>query len=220
MPQQPFLLYKIFDVWGIDFTGPFPSLMAIATKTNDAKVVVDFLKSNIFCQFGVLKALINDQGSHLCNRAMSSLLHKYGIMHRVAMAYHPRQTAKLKCSTRKSRKHSGRTRADSLRTLYGHIELHIGHRWECPLRDCLRKGSSYCKNWTNTTWKLMRTLGSINRKSSNGQRILLFNSNLKLIAGMVSSKWDGPFVITHVFPYGVMELMDENTNNTFMVNGH
>ncbi|RDX70669.1 gag-pol, partial [Mucuna pruriens] len=50
----------------------------IATKTNDAKVVVDFLKSNIFYRFGVLKALISDQGSHFCNRAMSSLLHKYG----------------------------------------------------------------------------------------------------------------------------------------------
>ncbi|RDX88509.1 hypothetical protein CR513_29888, partial [Mucuna pruriens] len=34
------------------------------------------------------------------------------------------------------------------------------------------------------------------------------------------SKWDGPFVITHVFPCGVVELKDENTNNTFQVNGH
>ncbi|RDX70969.1 hypothetical protein CR513_49732, partial [Mucuna pruriens] len=31
------------------------------------------------CRFGVLKALISDQGSHFCNRAMSSLLHKYGV---------------------------------------------------------------------------------------------------------------------------------------------
>ncbi|RDY13926.1 hypothetical protein CR513_01089, partial [Mucuna pruriens] len=73
---------------------------AIATKTNDAMVVVDFLKSNIFCQFGVLKALISDQGSHFCNRAMSSLLNK--------------------------------TRADSLRTLFGHIELHTELCWGCP----------------------------------------------------------------------------------------
>ncbi|RDX95506.1 hypothetical protein CR513_21962, partial [Mucuna pruriens] len=34
---------------------------AIATKSNDAKVVVDFLKSNIFYQFGMLKVLISDQ---------------------------------------------------------------------------------------------------------------------------------------------------------------
>ncbi|RDY08556.1 hypothetical protein CR513_07203, partial [Mucuna pruriens] len=61
MPQQPILFYEIFDV--------------VATKTSDAKVVVDFLKSNIFCRFGMLKALISDQGSHFCNKAMSSLLH-------------------------------------------------------------------------------------------------------------------------------------------------
>ncbi|RDX80262.1 gag-pol, partial [Mucuna pruriens] len=93
MPQQPILFCEVFYVWGIDFMGPFPVsngysyillvvdyvsrwVEAIATKTNDSKVVVDFLKSNIFCRFGVPKALISDQGSHFYNRAMSSLLHK------------------------------------------------------------------------------------------------------------------------------------------------
>ncbi|RDY07271.1 pol, partial [Mucuna pruriens] len=106
MPEQPILFYEIFDVWGIDFMGPFLVsngysyillaidyvsrwVEAIATKTNDAKVVVDFLKSNIFCRFGVPKELISDQGSHFCNRAMSSLLHQYGVVHRIATAYHP-----------------------------------------------------------------------------------------------------------------------------------
>ncbi|RDY05560.1 gag-pol, partial [Mucuna pruriens] len=55
----------------------------IATKT------MDFLKSNIFCRFCVPKALISDQGSHFCNRTMSFLLHKYGVVHRIAIAYHP-----------------------------------------------------------------------------------------------------------------------------------
>ncbi|RDY06222.1 hypothetical protein CR513_09826, partial [Mucuna pruriens] len=34
------------------------------------------------------------------------------------------------------------------------------------------------------------------------------------------SRWNEPFVITNVFPYGAIELKDENTNNTFQVNGH
>ncbi|RDX97374.1 hypothetical protein CR513_19871, partial [Mucuna pruriens] len=67
MPQQPILFCEVFD--------------AIAIKNNDAKVVVDFLKSNIFCWFGVSKVLISDQGSHFCNRAMSALLYKYGVAH-------------------------------------------------------------------------------------------------------------------------------------------
>ncbi|RDY03090.1 putative mitochondrial protein, partial [Mucuna pruriens] len=77
MPQQPILFYEAFDVWDIDFMGPFQVsngysyillvvyyvsrwIEAIATKTNDAKVVVNFLKSNIFYRFGVPKALISD----------------------------------------------------------------------------------------------------------------------------------------------------------------
>ena len=61
------LFYEVFDVWGIDFMGPFPVsfgfvyiLLAVdyvskwvaakPTRTNDAKVVVDFVRSNFFLQ--------------------------------------------------------------------------------------------------------------------------------------------------------------------------
>ncbi|RDX75405.1 hypothetical protein CR513_44714, partial [Mucuna pruriens] len=49
------------------------------------------------------------------------------------------------------------------------------------------------------------------------QKVLLFNSRLKLIVGKLHSRWDGPFFITNVFPYGVVELKDENTNSTFQI---
>ncbi|RDX81555.1 Pro-Pol polyprotein, partial [Mucuna pruriens] len=55
---------------------------AKATKTNDAKTVLKFVK------FSVSKVLINDQGSHFCNSAMATLLEKYGVVHKVATAYH------------------------------------------------------------------------------------------------------------------------------------
>ncbi|RDX77900.1 gag-pol, partial [Mucuna pruriens] len=121
MPQQPILFCEVFDVWGIDFMGPFPVsnghsyiLLAvdyvsrwvetIATKSNDAKVVVDFLKSNIFYRLGVPKALISDQGSHFCNRAMSSLLHKYGVVHRIATTYHPQTNSQAEVFNREIKK--------------------------------------------------------------------------------------------------------------------
>ncbi|RDX85654.1 Gag-Pol polyprotein, partial [Mucuna pruriens] len=87
------------DVWGIDFMGLFS-----ATKTDDAKVVVDFLKSNIFYQFGVSKVLISDQGSHFCNKAMSNLLHKYGVVHRVATTYHPQTNSEAKVFNKEIKK--------------------------------------------------------------------------------------------------------------------
>ncbi|RDY13649.1 hypothetical protein CR513_01409, partial [Mucuna pruriens] len=52
------------------------------------------------------------------------------------------------------------------------------------------------------------------------QKVLLFHSRLKLIAGKLRSRWDRPFVITNVFPYGVVELRDEANNRIFKVNRH
>nr|GEY78129.1 reverse transcriptase domain-containing protein [Tanacetum cinerariifolium] len=78
MPWNSIQVCEIFDVWGIDFIGPFPRskgnkyiLVAVdylskwveakALATNDARVVVKFLKS-LFSQFGTPKAIISDRG--------------------------------------------------------------------------------------------------------------------------------------------------------------
>ncbi|RDY05005.1 hypothetical protein CR513_11208, partial [Mucuna pruriens] len=77
----------------------------------------------------------------------------------------------------------------------------------------------------NAAWKLMRMPGYTSRRILRkdfqiGQKVLLFNARLKLIAGKLRSRWDGPFVITNIFPHGVVQLKDEHTNRTFQVNGH
>ncbi|RDX74710.1 gag-pol, partial [Mucuna pruriens] len=77
---------------------------AIATRTNDAKVVMDFLKSNIFYRFGVPKVLISDQGSHFCNRAVASLLQKHGVAHRILTAYHPKTNGQAEVFNREIKK--------------------------------------------------------------------------------------------------------------------
>nr|GEW98567.1 reverse transcriptase domain-containing protein [Tanacetum cinerariifolium] len=80
MPQNSIYICEIFDVWGIDFMGPFPSsrgnkyiLVAVdylskwveakALPTNDARVVCKFLKS-LFARFGAPRAIISDRGDH------------------------------------------------------------------------------------------------------------------------------------------------------------
>ncbi|RDX89571.1 hypothetical protein CR513_28687, partial [Mucuna pruriens] len=42
----------------------------------------------------------------------------------------------------------------------------------------------------------------------------------KLIAGKLRSRWNGPFVITNIFPYGPVELRDEANNRYFKMNRH
>ena len=93
MPQPLILFCEIFDVWGVDFMRTFPIsfgyvyiLLAIdyvskwvkakATRTNDSKVVTNFIKSNIFSKFGISRALISNRGTHFCNRIVETLLRK------------------------------------------------------------------------------------------------------------------------------------------------
>ena len=106
MPLNPILVVEPFDVWGIDFMGPFPTsyghayilvgvgyvskwVEAIPCKTNDHRVVLKCLKANIFSKFGVPKALISDGGSHFYNKSFEKLMAKYGVKHKVATPYHP-----------------------------------------------------------------------------------------------------------------------------------
>ena len=116
MPIHGILEVELFDVWGIDFMGPFPNsgppkyilvavdyvskwVEAVATPTNDSRVVSKFLKSTIFPRFGVPRVLISDGGSHFIERGFESLLKKYGVHHEIATPYHSQIRAKWKFLT-------------------------------------------------------------------------------------------------------------------------
>nr|GEV62886.1 reverse transcriptase domain-containing protein [Tanacetum cinerariifolium] len=116
MSQNSIQVYEIFDVWGIDFMGPFPSskgnkciLVAVdylskwveakALPTNDARVAVKFLKS-LFSRFGTLKAIISDRGTHFCNDQFTKVMSKYGVTHRLSTAYHPQTSGQVKVTNR------------------------------------------------------------------------------------------------------------------------
>ena len=59
---------------------------AIATPTNDARVVVKFMKKNIFTRFSTRRAVISDGGKHFCNDQLKRLLSKYGVTYKIGLA--------------------------------------------------------------------------------------------------------------------------------------
>lgn len=61
-------------------------------QPNDAKVVAKFLKKNIFTKFSTPRTLINDEGSHFCNKDFEYILVKYGLKHMIATAYNPQRS--------------------------------------------------------------------------------------------------------------------------------
>nr|GEV08520.1 reverse transcriptase domain-containing protein [Tanacetum cinerariifolium] len=46
-----------------------------------------------------------------------------------------------------------------------------------------------------------------------GDRVLLFNSILKIFSGKLKTRWTGPFTVTQVFPYGTVELSQTDGPN-------
>nr|GEV35892.1 reverse transcriptase domain-containing protein [Tanacetum cinerariifolium] len=52
-----------------------------------------------------------------------------------------------------------------------------------------------------------------------GDRVLLFNSRLKIFSGKLKTRWTEPFTISQVFPYGTVKLSQTDGPN-FKVNSH
>nr|GEU79851.1 reverse transcriptase domain-containing protein [Tanacetum cinerariifolium] len=73
MPQNVIQVSEIFDVWGIDFMGPFPCSQGNRTP----------------------KAIINDRGIHFYNDKFAKVMSKYGVTHRLATAYHPQTSGQV-----------------------------------------------------------------------------------------------------------------------------
>ena len=117
MPLNPIFVVDLFDVWGIDFMGPFSIsfeyiyilvgvdyvskwVEAIPCRAANHKVVLKFLKENTFSRFRVPKAIISDGGSHFCNKPFENLLAKYGAKHKVATPYHPQTSGQVDLANR------------------------------------------------------------------------------------------------------------------------
>ena len=121
MPLHGILVVQLFDVWGIDFMGPFPSsfgnlyillvmdyvskwVEAAACPKNDANVVLGFLQRNILSRFGTPRTIISDGVSHFTNKVFEKLMSRYGIKHIMSLAYHPQTNEQAKISNREIKK--------------------------------------------------------------------------------------------------------------------
>nr|GEY40219.1 reverse transcriptase domain-containing protein [Tanacetum cinerariifolium] len=81
------------------YTKATPLAQAKALPTNDARVVVKFLKS-LFARFRNPRAIISDCRTHFYNDKFAKVMSKYGVTHRISTAYHPQTSGQVEVSNR------------------------------------------------------------------------------------------------------------------------
>nr|GEY99563.1 hypothetical protein [Tanacetum cinerariifolium] len=213
---------------------PKRSLILVEAKalpTNDARVVCKFLKS-LFARFGAPRAIISDRGTHFCNDQFAKVMLKYGVTHRLSIAYHPQTIRKVEVSNRGLKRilertigipSPDRTRAQSLLGPKARkLDLAIAGDHQKVQLNKLNELRDHA--YENSLIYKVKTKRIHDSKIKNcvfnvGDRVLLFNSRLKIFSGKLKTRWSGPFTITKVFPYGTVELSQANGPN-FKVNGH
>nr|GFA98119.1 reverse transcriptase domain-containing protein [Tanacetum cinerariifolium] len=234
---------------GIDFMGPFPSskgnkyiLVAVdylskwveakALPTNDARVVVKFLKS-LFSWFGTPKAIISDRGTHFCTDQFSRVMAKYGVTHRLSTAYHPQTSRQVEVTNRELKRILKRTVGENhtlwsdkledalwaFRTAYktsiGCTLYHLVYGKACHLPHEIEHKAYWALKHTNFD---LTTAGD-HRKLQLNELSVAFNSRLKIFSGKLKSCWSGPFTISEIYPYGTAKLIHPDGCN-FKVNCH
>nr|GEX88646.1 hypothetical protein [Tanacetum cinerariifolium] len=89
--QKKILQGKKYILVAVDYLSKWVEGKAL--PTNDAQVVCKFLK-NLFARFGTPRAIINDHGTHFCNDQFAKDMLKFGVTHRLATPYHPKQVVR------------------------------------------------------------------------------------------------------------------------------
>ncbi|GJW49292.1 reverse transcriptase domain-containing protein [Tanacetum coccineum] len=249
MPQNAIQVCEIFEVWDIDFMGPFPSLRG----NKYILVVIDYLSKWVEA-----KALPTNDARVV-----------YGVTHRLATAYHPQTSGQVEVSNRGLKRILERTVGENCaswsdklddalwafrtafktpigctpyKLVYGksfHLPIELERKAYWALKHAnfdLKTAGDHRKLQLNELNELrdqayensliykertkkLHHFKIKNRIFNVGDQVLLFNSRLKIFSGKLKTHWSGPFTITKVFPYLTIELSLPDSPN-FKVNGH
>ncbi|GJV36684.1 reverse transcriptase domain-containing protein [Tanacetum coccineum] len=251
MPSTNILVSEVFNIWRIDFMGPFPSIRknkyilvavdyvlkwveAEALPTNDARVVVIFLKN--------YSPDLSSEGSNYgqtenTNRAIKRILER-------TVNENRKEWADKLDDALWAFKTAYKTPISStpFRIVYGkvcHLLIELKHKAYWALKnvnldlDAAGKYRFLQLNQLDEFWtdayehsqeykertKRWHDSKIMDKEFQEGDEVLVFNSRLKFFPGKLRTRWYGPYMVSKVYPYGTVEVLGRN-GVQFKVNGH
>nr|GEW72447.1 reverse transcriptase domain-containing protein [Tanacetum cinerariifolium] len=145
----------------------------------------------------------SDRGTYFCNDQFTKVILKFGVTHRLATPYHPQRSGRVEVSNR------------GLKRI---IERTVGDHKKVQLNELCDQDYENSLIYKEKTKRLYDSKIK-DRVFNIGDKVLLFNSQLKIFFGKLKSRSSGPFTISYVYPYGTVELSQPDEPN-FKVNGH
>ncbi|GJR80698.1 reverse transcriptase domain-containing protein [Tanacetum coccineum] len=241
---------------GIDFMGPFPSsrgnkyilvvvdylskwVEAKALPTNDARVVVKFLKF-VFTRFGTPRAIISDCGTYFCKDQFAKAMLKYGVTHRLSTAYHLQTSGQVEVSNHGLKRILERTIGENraswsdklddaqwafrtaFKTPIGCTPYKVVYEKACHLPIKLEHKAYWALKHCNFDLKTAEIPSGESKVHIEVLSVLWENRlpipdgslPLSSFSGKLKNPLDGPFTeVAQVFPLGVVELSQTDVPN-------
>nr|GEV51946.1 retrotransposable element Tf2 [Tanacetum cinerariifolium] len=250
-----------FLVFGDSFSSCLSNLDKMLKRCEDTNLVLNWEKCHFMCKEGiVLRHKISKSGIEVdkakvdviaklphpthpttvkgvgsfLGHAVSRVMIKYGVTHRLATAYHPQTSGQVEVSNRGLKRILERTVRENhaswseklddalwaFRTAFK-TPIDCGCHGKLQLNELNKLRDQAYENYLiyKERTKKLHDSKIKNRIFNVGDQVLLFNSRLKIFSEKLKTSWSGPFTITQVFSYGTLELSQPNGPN-FKVNGH
>nr|GEX58039.1 reverse transcriptase domain-containing protein [Tanacetum cinerariifolium] len=204
--------------------------------TNDARVVVKILKS-LFARFGTPRAIISDRNTHFCNdQFIKDMLKTVG---ENLASWSDKLDDALWAFRTAFKTPIGCTPYKHVYRKAWHLPIELEQKAYWALKHCnfdLKSAGDHQKVQMNKLNELhdqayensliykekMKKIHDSKIKNhvfNGGDRVLLFNSQLKIFLGKLKTRWTRPFTVTQVIPYATIELSQTDGPN-FKVNDH